>query len=162
MSVGPDFARELRAGEEHQVDALLHAAFGGRDEASLVRKLRKARCIAGETVQTWDGEIIGYYALSYMVRPEGWLCLAPVAIKPELQRHGYGKRLIGFLSEWARLTKNPVVVLGDPAFYERAGFSRAKAAQLTGPFPIDHTMLAGMDRPAKPQALVYPAPFDAP
>lgn len=162
MKGGPDFARELRAGEEDQVDALLHAAFGGRDEAALVRKLRKARCVAGETVLTWDGEIIGYYALSFMVRPKGWLCLAPVAIKPELQGHGYGKRMIGFLSEWARLTQTPVVVLGDPAFYERAGFSRAKAARLTGPYPIDHTMLAGMDKPAKPQALVYPAPFGAP
>ncbi|SFS21919.1 GNAT family N-acetyltransferase [Yoonia litorea] len=162
MNGGPDFARELRAGEEDQVDALLQAAFGGQEEATLVRRLRKARCMAGETVQTWDGEIIGYYALSSMVRPKGWLCLAPVAIKPELQGHGYGKRMIGFLSEWARLTKTPVVVLGDPAFYERAGFSRAKATQLSSPYPIDHTMLAGMDQPAKPQALVYPAPFGAP
>ena len=160
MSLGRDFTRELRAGEENQVDTLLNAAFGVRDEAALVRQLRKARCIAGETVQTWNGEIIGYYALSYMIRPKGWLCLAPVAIKPELQRRGYWKRMIGFLSEWALRSETPIVVLGHPAFYERAGFSRAKAAQLTGPYPIDHTMLAGIDKPAKPQALVYPAPFD--
>ena len=161
LTGGPDFARELRAGEEGLVDALLHAAFGSPDEAELVHSLRKARCIAGETVQTWDGRVIGYYALSYMIRPKGWLCLAPVAIAPDLQGRGFGKRMIGFLGEWARLTQTPVVVLGAPGFYEKAGFSREKAAQLTGPYPIGHTMLAGIDKPAKPQALVYPAPFGA-
>ena len=162
MVSGPDFARELRAGEEEQVAALLRAAFGGDDEAALVRKLRKSRAIAGETVLAWDGEIVGYFALSHMVKPKGWLCLAPVAIKPALQRRGYGKRMLGMLTEWARLSQTPVVVVGEPAVYESAGFSRALAANLTGPYPTTHTMLAGVTGKPPSQTLVYPPAFGQP
>ena len=160
MVTGPDFARELRPGEESQVEALLHAAFEGPDEADLVRKLRKDRAMAGENVLVWDGEIMGYFALSHMVAPKGWLCLAPVAIKPSLQRRGYGKRMLGLLSEWARLSQTPVVVLGDPQVYERAGFSRDMAANLISPYPIEFTMLAGLKGPPPTKKLVYPAAFE--
>ena len=150
----------MRAGEEDQIDQLLLQAFDGDAEALLVRKLRKARAIAGETVLPMDGKIVGYYALSYMIKPKGWLCLAPVAIQPELQRQGYGKRILGILTEWARLTKTPVVVLGQPAFYTTAGFTQSHAAQLTSPYPIKNTLLAGMIKPAPAQTLVYPKVFD--
>ncbi|WP_245882506.1 GNAT family N-acetyltransferase [Yoonia sediminilitoris] len=160
VASGPDFARELRRGEERQVNDLLCAAFDGPAEAELVRRLRKERSIAGETVLPWEDEIVGYFALSHMRRPKGWICLAPVAIKPDLQGRGYGKRMMGLLSEWARLSRTPVVVLGSVGFYEKAGFSQAKAANLTSPYPIANTMLAGMDKPAPAQRLVYPAAFD--
>ncbi len=160
MLSSPAFSRELRDGEEHAVGALLRTAFGGEGEDHLVHKLRKSGAMAGETVLPMGDRIIGYYALSYMVQPKGWLCLAPVVIHPDLQGRGYGKRMIGLLTEWARLTKTPVVVLGAPGFYERAGFSVAKAAQLQGPYPIANTMLAGLDAPATAQQLVYPPAFD--
>lgn len=156
----PAFVRDLYAGEEDAVDALLHVAFGGQDEAQLVRKLRAARVIAGEKVLPMKDHIVGYYALSHMVRPKGWLCLAPVAIHPDIQRRGHGKRMMGMLTEWARLTETPVVVLGDPAFYERAGFSRACAARLSSPYPIENAMLAGVGGAAPQQTLVYPEPFE--
>lgn len=160
MQLHPSFAREMRAGEEDQIDRLLQQAFGGDAEARLVRKLRKARAIAGETVLPMDGEIVGYYALSYMIKPKGWLCLAPVAIHPELQRQGRGKRMIGILTEWARLTKTPIVVLGQPAFYAAAGFTQSHAENLTSPYPIKNTLLAGMTEPGPAQTLVYSKAFD--
>lgn len=154
----PEFARDLERGEEMQVDDLLRAAFGGTEEVALVAKLRKARLIAGEQVMPMGGRIVGYYALSYLVKPRGWLCLAPVAIAPDVQRCGYGKRMIGMLTEWARLTQTPVVVLGAPAFYEKAGFSRESAAALTSPFPVDLTMVCGLAG-APEQELIYPPAF---
>jgi len=51
----PEFARDMKRGEEAQVDALLLAAFGGPEEAELVAKLRKARLIAGEQVMPMGG-----------------------------------------------------------------------------------------------------------
>ncbi len=160
LSQSPQFARDLRAGEEGAVDALLRAAFGGEDEVQLVHKLRKSRAMAGEVVLPMDDRIIGYYALSTFVKPKGWLCLAPVAIHPDLQRRGYGKRMMGMLTEWARLTQTPVVVLGNPEFYEKAGFSREKAAKLQTRYSIENTMLAGVDASVQAQQLVYPAAFD--
>lgn len=155
----PEFAREMRRGEEAAVDDLLRAAFGGEEEVRLVHKLRKSKAIAGEQVLPMGGDIVGYYALCRMVAPKGWLCLAPVAITPALQRQGHGRRMIGMLTEWARLTQSPIVVLGDPRFYTRAGFSDVLAGQVSGPYPAQDTMIAGVS--AAPQAkLIYPPAFD--
>tara|TARA_R110002051_G_scaffold91647_1_gene161370 strand:- start:30997 stop:31482 length:486 start_codon:yes stop_codon:yes gene_type:complete len=156
----PQFARDMKRGEEAEVDALLGAAFERAVEAKLVAALRKSRLIAGEQVMPMGDRIVGYYALSHMVKPKGWLCLAPVAIAPDMQGRGYGKRMMGMLSEWARITKTPIVVVGQAAFYEKAGFARAGAANLISPYPIDHTMVSGVTG-APAQTLVYPAAFDA-
>ena len=154
----PEFAREMRRGEEAAVDVLLRAAFAGEAEVQLVHKLRKSKAIAGEQVLPMGDRIVGYYALSHMVAPKGWLCLAPVAIAPELQGQGHGRRMIGMLTEWARLTKTPVVVLGDPAFYARAGFSSELARDLTSPYPIKDTLVVGVETPTHGQ-LIYPPAF---
>jgi putative acetyltransferase len=159
MAFGPDFAREMKADEDAQVTALLDLAFGGPAESRLVQALRKSRVIAGETVLPYQGQIIGYFALSYMVKPKGWLCLAPVAIHPDWQGKHHGQRMMGLLSEWARISQTPVVVLGDPTFYTRCGFSLAMAANLTSPYPIDHTMLAGVAGKPPREALVYHPAF---
>ncbi len=156
----PSFARDLKRGEEPAVDDLILSAFGRKDEVHLVHQLRKSRAIAGEQVMPMGDRIVGYYALSYMVKPKGWLCLAPVAIAPDVQGRGYGKRMIGMLTEWARLTKTPIVVLGDPQFYTKAGFSSEFAANLSSPYPISHTMLAGIDK-APQETLIYPKAFGA-
>lgn len=155
----PDHAREMRRGEENAVDALLRAAFETGAEADLVRDLRKSGQIAGETVLPMGDRIVGYYALSKMVAPKKWLCLSPVAVAPDVQGRRYGTRMMGMLTEWARLSKSTVVVLGGVPFYERAGFSAARAAQLTTPYPISHTMLAGEGTNAPNKTLVYPQPF---
>jgi putative acetyltransferase len=155
----PDHAREMRRGEEGAVDALLRAAFETGAEANLVRDLRKSGQIAGETVLPMGDRIVGYYALSKMVAPKKWLCLAPVAVAPDVQGRRYGTRMMGMLTEWARLSKSTVVVLGGVPFYERAGFSAARAAQLTTPYPISHTMLAGEGTNAPNETLLYPQPF---
>lgn len=160
MIAKPGFCRALRAGEEAQVDALLGAAFDSGAEARLVTALRRSGAIAGEMVLPLNGEIAGYYALSHFRRPEGWLCLAPVAIHPEHQRQGHGRRMVGQLAEWARLTGQVVVVLGQAEFYQRAGFRRASAELLSSPYPIEHTLIAGPEEDLPKERLVYPAAFD--
>ena len=155
-----DFQREMRNGEEAQVDRLLQRAFGGPDEVQLVRKLRKSKLMAGEVVVPNGDRIIGYYALSWMQEPKKWLCLAPVAIDPDWQGQRQGRRMIGMLSEWARLSRTYVVVVGPPDFYEKAGFSLDRSRNLTSPYPLDHTLLAGPGADAPSQRLVYSKPFE--
>ena len=155
-----EFCREMRRGEEPAVAALLRAAFGGDDEAKLVEALRKSGAMAGEMVLPGEEDrILGYYALSAFVRPAGWLCLAPVAIHPELQGQNHGKRMIGQLGAWARATGNTIVVLGQPEFYAKCGFSVERAARLTSPYPVTHTLLIGPGEDAPAETLVYPKAF---
>jgi putative acetyltransferase len=160
MVNGPDFVRDMRHGEEDAVDALLRMAFEGPEEATLVRRLRKDRNMAGENVLASQGDIIGYFALSRMQAPKGWLCLAPVAVHPDWQGKGHGQRMIGMLSEWARISGCHVVVLGQVAFYERAGFLQSRAARLSSPYPIASTMLAGPGSDVPRKALRYAKAFD--
>ena len=155
----PDHAREMRKGEEDAVDALLKAAFETNSEANLVRALRKSGQIAGETVLPMGDRIVGYYALSTMTAPKKWLCLAPVAVAPDVQGRRFGTRMMGMLTEWARLSKSTVVVLGNVSFYERAGFSAKSAAKLTSPYRVGHTMLAGSGESIPTETLIYPKPF---
>ncbi|WP_245582928.1 GNAT family N-acetyltransferase [Sediminimonas qiaohouensis] len=158
----PGFMREMRRGEERQVDALLRRAFGGQDEARLVARLRKAGAIAGEMVIPTGGQVMAYAALSAMRAPKGWLCLAPVAVDPEAQGQRLGTRLVGMIAEWARLSGVHVVVLGDVEFYQRAGFSAARAARLSTPYPVAHTLLAGPGDDTPQETLIYPAAFEDP
>ncbi|MEZ5715786.1 MAG: N-acetyltransferase [Paracoccaceae bacterium] len=154
-----DFLREMRAGEEAEVERLLQKAFGGNDEVRLVRLLRKGGAMAGEMVIAGPGGIAGYFALSEFGAPKGWLCLAPVAVHPDHQGQRIGRRMMGLLTEWARLAGKTVVVLGEVPFYEKAGFSAARAAKLKTPYPVEHTMLAGPGSDVPEAELVYPAAF---
>lgn len=145
-------------------DALLRDAFPDGTEADLVQDLRAARDLAWETVQPGEdgATAIGYAALSWMRAPSGWLCLAPVAAAPDMQGRGIGTELVARALAWAAERDAYVVVLGDPAWYGARGFSRERAAQLSSPYPVSHTLLAGpgMDVPA--QTLIYPPAFSAP
>jgi len=125
-----------------------------------VDALRRSGAIAGEVVLPYQGGVVGYYAVSQMRAPQGWLCLAPVAIDPEWQGSGHGRRMLGMLTEWARMSQTFVVVLGAPEFYARAGFDRARAARLTSPYPITHTLLAGPGADVPEETLIYPKAFE--
>jgi putative acetyltransferase len=149
----------MNLGEEPSVRALLEASFETRAEADLVEALRASNDMAGEMVLPLDDQIIGYYALSEMKSPQAWLCLAPVAIHPDHQGKGHGRRMLGQLSSWARHAGQYVVVLGDVAFYTRCGFDQKRAVRLTSPYPITHTLLAGPGSNVPQAVLTYPKPF---
>ena len=170
-----------------EVDALLRAAFGGPAEAELVRRLRADGDLFGEHVLvevaparfgSWKGEgrpIGAYAALARMRAPEGWCALAPLAVHPDWQGAvggdppqplHLGSRLasvMGFLGRFDRdRPERPraVVVLGSVPFYERAGFSAARARNLRSPYPIEHTLLAAPGDDAPEATLVYPPAFE--
>lgn len=161
MTVLPGMTRPMRPGEEPTVAALLEAAFGGPGERRLVEALRSDRAIHGEWVLPARDGVIGHYALSAMPAPEGWLCLAPVAIRPDRQDLGHGRRMMRHLAEWARLAGRFIVVLGQVRFYESAGFRQDRAARLASPYPVEHTLLAGPGQDAPAERLVYPRAFGA-
>lgn len=144
---------------EAAVDSLLLAAFDTGAEAELVKRLRADKVMATEIVHHGDDRLNGYAALSYMTAPTGWLCLAPVAVSPKSQGQGVGGQVLKLVLKWALDRGHHVVVLGDPDFYGRHGFSSARAANLRSPYPISHTLLAGPGDDAPAETLVYPAAF---
>jgi putative acetyltransferase len=85
MVIGPDTLRGVTEAQFDEVDALLRDAFPTDDEARLVRQLRADGEMLYEFQKPWMGKIGGYFALSRMQAPEGWVCLAPMAVRPEWQ-----------------------------------------------------------------------------
>lgn len=91
MVVGPDTSRQARPQDYLEIDALLEAAFGRKDEAELVHRLRADGVIVLEVVKSWpDREtgqirIGGYMTISRMLAPLNWFCLGPVAVLPAWQ-----------------------------------------------------------------------------
>lgn len=153
-----DFQREMRKDEADQVDRLLQRAYGSAAPVQLLRQLRKAKAITVEMVVPVQGQVIGYYALSRMPAPKGWMCLGPVAIDPDWQGRKQGKRMLGLLTEWARISGTFIVAPARNAFCSKAGFSAERAGNLVS----DQThplVLAGPDHDAHEQTVTFPAAF---
>lgn len=145
---------------EHDIiDALLEAAFDSMEEVHLIHALRDSGEMMREQVLEENGRIVGYTALSTMVAPAGWLCLAPIAVAPEIQGKGYGVKLVKRVAEIANEAGPEVVVLGKPSFYEASGFSNERAANLISPYPVKYTSLAGPMDGAPAEELIYPEAF---
>ncbi|MEC9347176.1 MAG: N-acetyltransferase [Pseudomonadota bacterium] len=163
MTEANQFDRPVDPGDHDAIHALVTLAFGQPDEADLVRRLRADGAMWRETATWIDGRLAGYVALSRMVAPLDWACLAPLAVHPDFQGQRIGMRLVTAIADAARLgqpERMTVVVLGDPEFYGRAGFSLERARNLSSPYPVSHTLIAGPGDDVPAERLVYPAAFD--
>lgn len=118
------------------IRSLTDAAFKGVEHSSqtegvIVDALRKGAALALSLVADEDRAIIGHVAFS-PVRIDGqnlgWFGLGPVSVLPERQRRGIGTALI---KEGIKLLKRSgasgCVVLGDPTYYRRFGFTNDHA-----------------------------------
>ncbi len=116
--------------------AIMHVhqqAFAGRiKEARLVELLHVRNKAVISLVAVHDGVIVGHILFSPVrLNPPHpsfhALGLAPIAVLPCHQRQGIGSQLI---REGLRLCKQndfvAVVALGDPGYYSRFGFTRAR------------------------------------
>ncbi|MEZ8093294.1 N-acetyltransferase [Photobacterium swingsii] len=118
------------------VDRLLKKTFETDAEANLVMALRENGNRTLSLVACSDeGEVVGHLCLSPVTvdgQDCGWQGLAPLTISPEYQRQGIGLALLDEAKNiLAELGYPAVVVLGDPSYYQRAGFTTAADHGLT-------------------------------
>lgn len=110
------------------VRELLQAAFPTPDEATLVDALRLSGRLTVSLVAVEGDEVVGHIAFSpvTVASSSGGLGLAPLAVLPDRQRRGIGSRLVeDGLAACRSLGVPFVVVLGDPNYYARFGFTPA-------------------------------------
>ena len=121
------------------IQSVVEAAFGRADEAQLVEQLRAADDAMFELVAEEAGEVVGHIMFSrlWADRDDLYAALAPLAVKPELQRGGRGSQLVrAGLESAPQFGAVGVVVLGDPAYYGRFGFSSELAARIEAPHRV--------------------------
>jgi putative acetyltransferase len=126
---------KIRTETDKDIAAIRHineAAFGGREEADIVDKVRalpstKLSLVAVDD----DGQLLGHILFSPATlsgdkgQLEG-MALAPMAVLPEHQNRGIGSQLVKAGIEMLRAEACPfIIVLGHAHYYPRFGFERA-------------------------------------
>lgn len=133
--------REATAADRAAVAAVHRTAFGRADEAQLIDALVDTGDALVSLVAEVDGVTAGHVLFSKLTvttdRGDAMAAaaLAPLAVVPAFQRCGIGAALVNLgLTLIAARHVALVIVLGDPRYYARFGFSAALTATLQGPF----------------------------
>lgn len=138
-----------------EIQTLNTTAFDGRtEEADLVDALRESGELLLSLVATRDGHLAGHIAFSRVIidtvdGPVGGVALAPVGVHPDCQDAGVGSHLIETgLEMLSARDEQIVLVVGNPAYYSRFGFSSAAAKRYPSLYSGPHFMALVLGDPA--------------
>lgn len=157
--------RPAETNDRETIRTVEQRAFGGPTEADLVERLVSDGAVVLELVAEIDERIVGHVLFSRLAiesnaGPFAAVALAPLAVDPDFQGTGVGTALVA--EGHRRLEKageTLSVVLGDPAYYSRFGYSHDRAEQFSSDYQGEALQaLAWEDAPSTGR-LVYPASF---
>lgn len=124
-------------GDRAAVRLVIERAFGQAAEAGLVDALRTDGDLVLSLLAI-AGEPFGHVAFSRLTLAGSTArasALAPLAVVPSAQRSGIGTALVReSLRRLAQAGEDLVLVLGEPAYYGRFGFTPEAAADLRTPY----------------------------
>lgn len=145
----PFAIRAERASDVAAREALLDAAFGENRHARTCQRLRDGRAPAEGLAFTavHQGRVVGTVRL-WHVSAGGIpaLVLGPLAVDTSCRSLGIGAALMDHALAAAKARgHNAVILRGDPAYYERFGFSAAKTGELALPGPFERERLLAVE-----------------
>ena len=125
---------------EAAIRVLHRTVFGTDAESNLIDALRADGLITASVVAEDEGQVVGHTLFSdiRIETQNGTLlasALAPVAVLAGWRRQGIGSAVIREgLDLCTKRGKSAVLVLGDPKYYSRFGFSSLMAKRLRSPY----------------------------
>jgi putative acetyltransferase len=146
------------------IHALHAAAFGANTEGELVDALRNEGAVVLSLVAAEQERILGHVLYSRLQiddRDAGASALAPISVAPARQRHGIGSALIAEAHRRLRTQgETLVLVLGEPAYYARFGFTTEAAKPFRTPYDGEYLQALRLSSDApKSGTVTYPTPF---
>jgi len=127
MIIRSEIAADIPSIRQLTDAAFRDVVFSSQTEGAIVDALRLAGVLALSLVAEQNGVIVGHVAFSPVLIDGddiGWFGLGPVSVSPPMQRRGAGSALI---NEGLQLLRDRgasgAVVLGDPDYYRRFGFT---------------------------------------
>jgi putative acetyltransferase len=129
-------------------------AFGQENEAKLVCLLRDSEAFVPELsfVATLDNKIVGHILFTKIKIVDDnqiehdSLALAPMAVKPDIQKNGIGGQLIRAGLDKAReLNFKSVIVLGHEHYYPKFGFVPTNKWNIKSPFDVPINVFMGLE-----------------
>jgi putative acetyltransferase len=158
--------REAMAEDRAEIHAVVAAAFGQPNEADLVDALRADGDALIELVAQEDGFLVGHLLFSPLATDIGrrFAALAPLSVIPSRQRDGVGLALMQVGHELCRKAGvEALIVLGNPYYYPRAGYSALAAIRVKAPFcgPFFMALALTPDALDQPVTVTYARAFGA-
>lgn len=123
-------------------------AFARPSEGRLVDRLRSAGLIIASIVAVVDDRVVGSIVFSSLpiATPPGTIeaaALAPMAVVPRYQRRGIGTALVHKgLAICKQRGVAVAIVLGDPSYYARFGFSSELTKGIASPYTGESAWMA--------------------
>lgn len=137
--------RQERKKDYPQIRELVREAFAiaehsDGDEHNLIERIRQSpEYIPELSLVAVSGDIIlGHIMFSKIsVGQSEAIALAPLAVRPDRQREGFGKLLVTTGHELARrMGYSCSVVLGNPFYYSKFGYQKASFYGIIAPFDV--------------------------
>lgn len=147
----------IRLVEEH--------AFGQQAEAGLVDALVAEGDAVVELVAEEDGDVVGHILFSRLYIQNGGktvpaVALAPLAVEPDFHGTGIGGALVREAHIRLKEAGETIaVVLGDPAYYGRFGYSHERAAGFESDYQCDALQALVWGEAPETGKLVYASAF---
>lgn len=156
--------REPTAADHLAISTMAATTFDDPQVAQLLGRLRAEGDMGPELIAVDEkkGRILGHIAFAKLREPQGWLNLAPVSVVQEEQGKGIGAELIRYGLDKARQAKaQAVVVVGQPRYYSKFGFSVKAAEKLVSDLSHDYTLLYPIapGTSGRAETLVFPPAF---
>jgi len=155
------------------IDVVHLSAFGGGDdEIGLIDSLRASSGFVSNLslVAEFHRRIVGHVLLTKVRLLQGStskeiLALAPMAVVPSQSHRGIGSELVQAAIKQAKeLGYKAIVVVGDPEFFQRFGFTEASRWGLETNLSVSDDLVTAIE--LEPDALngggnvIYPSVFD--
>jgi len=145
----PFAIRAERASDVAARETLLDACFGEDRHTRTCQRLRDGRTPAEGLAfsAVHRGKLVGTVRL-WHVNAGGIpaLVLGPLAVDVSCRSLGVGAALMNHALTMAKARgHNAVILRGDPAYYERFGFSAAKTSELALPGPFERERLLAVE-----------------
>jgi putative acetyltransferase len=135
--------REAVPADRAAIHSIVQRAFGRLHEADLVARLVAANAVTLELVADEDGRMVGHILFSRLMVENGEtafeaVSLAPLSVDPDYQGRGIGSALVLRGHEILKERGEKLsVVLGDPDYYRRFGYSHAAAEKFGSDYQGD-------------------------
>ena len=161
MVIRPEVPADEEAISAVITEAFLRAEHSGGNEAKIVEGLRETGSLTVSLVAIEDERIVGHIAFSPVTidgQSCGWFGLGPVASVASRQRQGIGRALVEAGLDLLRSQgASGCVVLGEPAYYGRFGFTADPDLRLEGVPPEYFQRLTFNDQPCAGVVEYHPA-----
>jgi len=136
IEIHPETASEIDGIRDINIAAFRDHPISRQTEHLIVDALRDAGALEVSLVAVSEGRVVGHIAFSKARvgdSESGWFLLGPVAVRPDLQGQGIGSALVeSGLDELRSKRAAGCVLVGDPGYYRRFGFSTFPGLEYEG------------------------------